>query len=250
MMTGESMVNTLIDELNEINLTDMASTLDVLYHSDQFQKMDRLTLLSEIIGPEYERKLNTRIDNRLKRAALRGCPQSLDECVDSRDREYYPNGITETLSTMNFIKEGLNVCILGQSGSGKTYLAKAIGIQACNDYTVEYHHCEEFLEELIALNEEETLKKYKRKITSITNLDLLIMDDFLLNTLSDEREVKMLLTILEKRIEKGKSTVVCSQREPKSWASMILNDEVSADAIKKRATRHFTVMINKLDNED
>ncbi len=53
MMTGESMVNTLIDELNEINLTDMASTLDVLYHSDQFQKMDRLTLLSEIIGPEY-----------------------------------------------------------------------------------------------------------------------------------------------------------------------------------------------------
>ena len=49
---------------------------------------------------------------------------------------------------------------------------------------------------------------------------------------------------LEKRCEAQKSTIVCSQREPKSWASMILNDEVSANAITKRATKHYTVVIN------
>ena len=38
-------------------------------------------------------------------------------------------------------------------------------------------------------------------------------------------------------------TITCSQREPASWSSVILNDEVSANAILKRATRHYTVVI-------
>ncbi len=39
------------------------------------------------------------------------------------------------------------------------------------------------------------------------------------------------------------STIICSQREPASWSAMILNDEVAANAILKRATRHYTVVI-------
>ena len=39
------------------------------------------------------------------------------------------------------------------------------------------------------------------------------------------------------------STIICSQRDPSSWSAMIMNDEVSANAILKRATRHYTVMI-------
>ena len=48
---------------------------------------------------------------------------------------------------------------------------------------------------------------------------------------------------MEKRSELSKSTIICSQREPNSWASMILNDEVSANSIMKRATKHYTVVI-------
>ena len=73
--------------------------------------------------------------------------------------------------------------------------------------------------------------------------DLLILDDFLLHTVTDEREIKVLFEIMEKRSELCKSTIVCSQREPNSWASMILNDEVSANSILKRATKHYTVVI-------
>lgn len=72
---------------------------------------------------------------------------------------------------------------------------------------------------------------------------LLILDDFLLHTLSDEREVKILFEILEKRCEINLSTIICSQRDPSSWSAMIMNDEVSANAILKRATKHYTVMI-------
>jgi DNA replication protein DnaC len=47
-------------------------------------------------------------------------------------------------------------------------------------------------------------------------LDLLILDDFLLHTITDEREIKVLFTLLDKRCEDSKSTIVCSQREPES----------------------------------
>ena len=72
---------------------------------------------------------------------------------------------------------------------------------------------------------------------------VLILDDFLLHTITDEREVKILFEILEKRCEINLSTIICSQREPASWSSMILNDEVSANAILERATKYYTVVI-------
>lgn len=86
-------------------------------------------------------------------------------------------------------------------------------------------------------------QKYQKKIRHYMKLDLLILDDFLLHTITDEREIKVLFEVMEKRSELSKSTIVCSQREPSSWASMILNDEVSANSILKRATKHYTVVI-------
>ena len=75
-------------------------------------------------------------------------------------------------------------------------------------------------------------------------MDLIILDDFLLHTVNDEDEVKILFTILEGRTEAMKSTIICSQRDPRSWKSMIMNDEVSTNAIMKRVTKHYTVAIN------
>lgn len=51
-------------------------------------------------------------------------------------------------------------------------------------------------------------------------------------------------TFLEKRNEQRKSTIVCLQRDPDNWKAMILNDEVSANSIMKRATKHYTIKIN------
>ena len=110
------------------------------------------------------------------------------------------------------------------------------------------HYCESFLEDMVALKNV-SYEKYERKLKLLERLDLLILDDFLLHTITDEREVKVLFMILEKCCEAQKSIIVCSQREPKSWASMILNDEVSANAITKRATKHYTVVINTKNNK-
>lgn len=80
-------------------------------------------------------------------------------------------------------------------------------------------------------------------LAALPHRNIQILDDFLLHTITDEREIKVLFEVMEKRSELSRCTIVCSQREPNSWASMILNDEVSANAILKRATKHYTVVI-------
>ena len=212
MNTGQELVLDLAEQLNTIKLPLMALKLDELYRSPGYPAMDKL------------------------------------DCVDSTIRRYEPHGMPMILSSLQFIEDGLNVCILGASDSGKTYLAKALGSIACVKYRVSYNRCNELLESLVALKTED-YTKYKKQIRRLLNFHLLILDDFLMNTIMDEREVKILVEIMEKRIELSRSTIVCSQREPDSWKAMIMNDEVSANAILKRATKHYTIMIQLLENK-
>ena len=69
--------------------------------------------------------------------------------------------------------------------------------------------------------------KYQRQLKRTCSAALLILDDFLLHTITDEREVKILFEILEKRSEMNLSTIICSQREPASWSAMILKAKES-----------------------
>ena len=155
MLTGTELMNELVDELNELKLSTMAATLDDLYHRPGFLEMDRLTMIAELIAPQFQEKVNTTLKNRLTAAHLKGSPEELTDCVDSDKREYLPTGITEMLSSLDFIERGYNLCILGESDAGKSYLAKAIGIKACNRYNVGYFHSEELLESMVALKEQD-----------------------------------------------------------------------------------------------
>ena len=116
-------------------------------------------------------------------------------------------------------------------------------ILASRKYEVQtYRMCQGVLRELVMLKGMD-YQKYQRRMKRTCGLDLLILDDFLLHTISDEREVKILFEILEKRSEMKLRTFICSQRESANWRSMILNYEVSSNAILKRATKHYTVVI-------
>lgn len=243
MLTGKALLNELVDELNILKLPTMAAALENLYNRPDFLAKDHLTIISELIGSEYQEKVSKTLRNRLAAAKLKGSPEELGSCVDSADRTYEPRGITQVISSLDFIAHGYNICILGESDAGKSYLARALGIRACNNYNVAYFHCEEFLESMVALKED-NYNSYAKRIRKYLRYELLILDDFLLHTITDEREIKVLFELLEKRNEQRKSTIVCSQRDPENWKAMILNDEVSADSILKRATKHYTIKIN------
>lgn len=242
-MNGTKLLSSITDNLNEMGLARMSESLMNAYKSPDFLNKDRLELISEMVNDEYQIRISKKIESRLRHAGLLGSPETIDSCVDSIEREYKPNSIVSMLKNLDFIANGQNVCILGASDSGKTYLARALAIEACRFYKVEYHHCTRLLENVAALKSVDFVK-YSRKIKALIKADLLVLDDFLLNSIMDEQELKVLFSILEGRIEAKASTVVCSQRQPESWTSMMMNDAVSADAILKRITRHYTVVIN------
>jgi len=237
----ESIIS-IIEDLNSLKEPVLAATLEELCLSSDFNRLGAVDLIEKLLAPVCSKKINSRFQNRIVKAHLAGCPQTIDNCKDSSERKYLPDSIVLTLASRNFIEDGLNICILGPSDSGKSYLAKALAINACVRYMVCYEHCESFLESMVSLKQMD-YTTYQKKIRHYIKLDLLVLDDFLLHTLSDEREIKVLFEIMEKRNELSRSTVVCSQRDPKSWSSMMLNDEVSSNSIMKRATKHYTVMI-------
>ena len=103
-----------------------------------------------------------------------------------------------------FILQGIDIGPLGESDAGKSYLAKAIGIKACNRYNVVYFHREELLKIKVALKEQD-YDKYARKMKKYLKWELIILDDFLLHTITDEREIKILFELLEKRNEQRKT---------------------------------------------
>ena len=242
MRKGDDLLLDLEEQMQTIKLPLMALKLDELYRSPKYLNMDKLDFLSELLAPEYRDKVTKTINNRLRTAHIIGTPCEINSCKDTNQRSYEPHSAPKTLSSLRFIEDGQNVCILGASDSGKTYLAKALGASACEKFRVSYNRCSELLESLVALKTED-YSRYERRMRKILNFHLLILDDFLLNTIADEREIKILLELMEKRIELSRSTIICSQREPESWKSMIMNDEVSANAIMKRATKHYVVMI-------
>ena len=155
MTKGSVRLQELLEELDELGLAKMSGALKSAYNSRDFLEKDRLELIGSIVDAEYETRMSSRYNGRLKKAHLLGCPESVSNCVDSTVREYAPYGLPQELGGLGFISQGLNVCILGASDSGKSYLAKALGIKACEYFRVSYNHCQEFLEELVALKQSE-----------------------------------------------------------------------------------------------
>lgn len=58
MLTGKNLLNELVDELNELKLSHMAAKLDSLYNAPGFLEMGHMTLLAELIGDEYQKRLS------------------------------------------------------------------------------------------------------------------------------------------------------------------------------------------------
>ena len=160
---------------------------------------------------------------------------------------YWGNGKGKTTAAMGLavraLGRGLKVSIvqfLKSGDSGELEPLRQLGADIWSGKA-----CSRFFRDMTPEEREATRGLHNQHLRQAleSGCDLLILDDFLLHTITDEREIKVLFEVMEKRSELSRCTIVCSQREPNSWASMILNDEVSANAILKRATKHYTVVI-------
>ncbi|WP_218917234.1 ATP-binding protein [Niabella ginsenosidivorans] len=130
-----------------------------------------------------------------------------------------------------FIDKNENLLISGATGCGKSYLACAIGRQACMlGYRTIYFSMNRFIE---ALSSARLDGSYIKLLNQIAKTPLLIFDDFGLQPLTHDMRIT-LLQILEDRYANG-STILTSQLPVNKFYEYI-NDPTLADAICDRLT--------------
>lgn len=120
------------------------------------------------------------------------------------------------LSTCRYIDEGHHVILEGASGNGKTYIACALGNAACRRFKKACHiRMPELLDELTIARSSGELKKL---LTAYKNVDLLILDEWLIRPLTPQESYD-LLEIAEARYQR--SMIFCTQYQSEGWYTRI-----------------------------
>ena len=222
------LTETTVNKLREMRLSVMANAFKEQMVDSHFRGMsfeDRLSLLVDI---EWCARKNNHLKRLAKQANFSDPGACLENIEYHPDRNLDQSQITR-LSACTSIAECHNVILLGATGSGKTYLACALGMAAVRNFlSVKYARLPELLVDLSIARGNGTFRK---TMAQYKKYSLLILDEWLLYPLN-ETEVRDLLEIIEARYKKA-STIFCSQFDIPGWRDK-LGDPILADSICDR----------------
>ncbi len=133
------------------------------------------------------------------------------------------------LTTRRWIDNAQNVIITGPTGTGKTYIAEAIGLHVCKmGLTVKKIRYKRLFEEMASARGTGMYLNYIRKLQKIK---VLILDDFAMQPIN-QNELCDLLDIIEERDQMG-PVIITTQYPTKKWHALF-DDPTAADAICDR----------------
>jgi DNA replication protein DnaC len=216
-----------IDQLQELKLHGMAKAYEAITCQPVHLHPEPHEMVALLAEAEIQSKLHYRTQLFLRLARLRYAvlPEQI-HCSVGR------NLSKEQLLLLcegSFIRQGETVLISGSTGSGKSYLACALGRQACIlGYKTLYYSMSRFLETLATSRVDGS---YVKLLNLIARIPVLIFDDFGLQELDHQAKLTI-LQILEDRYSKA-ATIITSQLPFKKWYDYI-DDPTLADAIMDR----------------
>lgn len=172
--------------------------------------------LNELLHSEKDSRYDKRIARKIKESEL-SQPTARLENIDYRPDRKIEKSRIDSLRDNHYIAHAINILISGATGSGKSFLANALGVNACeSSLKVHYYRTNQLLNTCEIHKRQNDLYAF---LNSLESLDLLILDDFLLTPYSLE-EVNLFLEIFERRNLKA-STIVCSQVEMRGWSQRL-----------------------------
>lgn len=216
-----------IEKLKQLRLHAMAAVhlqQGGRHAAGQFTPDEYLALLTDT---EWEERQNRKIQRLIQQADFRD-RATIAEVSHHHQRNLDRNAF-DRLACLGFIDRKENVILTGPSGVGKSYLAQALGHQACvQAKKVRYANTARLFKRLKLAKIDGT---YLKELNRLSKLELLILDDFGLHAF-DNFARETLMDIIEQRFNKN-STIVSSQLPVSTWYE-IIGEATIADAILDR----------------
>jgi DNA replication protein DnaC len=213
--------------LAQLKLHGMLSSLDLRIHEATSHGWGHGELLAALASDERTHRNNKQTQRRIRAAHFR--TDACEERIDLTAKRNLTKTQVRDLMELEFIKVGRNVLIQGPTGVGKTYLATAIGNQACRrGYTCTFIGMNELIERVEVARAEGTFLKYRERLIKV---DCLILDDLGIKPLPPSM-VQDLYDVLEERYQ-DRCTVITSQLPIENWKEVI-EDTVALEAILDR----------------
>lgn len=216
-----------VEKLKEMGLKGMARALEEQTASSASHELVFEERLGLLVDMEFTERKNRRLKTRLKKARLRH--QACLEDIDYRHPRGLDRSLIQSLASCQWIRDHLNVLIIGPTGVGKSFLACALGHRGCLEgFNVAYTRAPRLFQELLVARGD---GRYPKLMNTMAKAHLLIIDDWGLATLA-EQEQRDLLELVEDR-NGIHSTIMASQLPVEHWHEVIGNPTL-ADAILDR----------------
>jgi DNA replication protein DnaC len=221
------MNKTTLEKMTQMRLQGMYYAFKTSLETSQKETMTIDQFVSWLVVSEWDDRQNRSIERAIRQGNFRH-KASIEEVNFSVERGLDKNQI-QRLAELSFIKEHKDLFITGSTGTGKTYLATALGYQACQKgYRVLYTNTARLMGLLKSAKAKATILLELRRIE---RMDLLILDDFGMHPFDATARMN-LLDVIEDRYGK-KSTIITSQIPVNEWHDSI-GDKTVADAVLDR----------------
>jgi DNA replication protein DnaC len=216
-----------LTKLNALKLHGMSRSFRSTFGSEDFNQYTNDDFIAMLVDAECDERENRKLGRSLKLAKFR-YKASIEQVNYDNERGINRNQV-HRLADCEFIKRKENLIITGSTGIGKSYLASAIGHQACAlGYKVLYGQSTKLFSKMKLAKVDGS---YLKELARMERQDLIIIDDFGIQPL-DAQSRTILLEIMEDR--HGKSSTIFTSQVPVSQWHDVIGEQTIADAILDR----------------